>query len=92
MSYCGDNFVFVGLVERDQFTQRRGRDHHAGRMHAGVARHAFEALRDVQHFLDARVLGGQLVELRLHLARFFQLDVERLRGDQLGDAVHVGDS
>ena len=85
-----DNFVFVGLVERNQLLERRGRNHHARRVHAGVARHPFQALRDVQHFLHARVLGGQLIDLRLHLARLGELDVERHGGDQLGDSVHVG--
>ena len=86
----GDDFVFVGLVERNQFPQRQRRDHHAGRVDAGIARHALQALRDVQDFLDAGLLAGQLVDLRLHLARLGELDVQRHGRDQLGDPVHVG--
>ena len=56
----GDDFVAVGLVQRDEFLERLRRDHHAGGVHRAVAREAFEAQRDLEHFFDARVLFGEL--------------------------------
>ena len=85
-----DNFVFVGLVERDDVAQRQRRNHNAGRVNAGVARHAFQALGYFQNLFYFGIRAGQRIELRLHLARLLQLDVERHGGDQLGDAVDFG--
>ena len=80
----GDDFVPVGLVQRDQILQRLGRDDDAGGVHAGVARQAFQALRDVQHFLDARILRWPGRRSRGSiLMRLFELDVERLVGTSL---------
>ena len=87
-----DNFVFVGLVERDDLAQRQRRNHHARRVDAGVARHALQALGHFENFFDFGIGAGQRIELRLHLARLLQLDVERHGGDQLGDAVDFAEA
>ena len=84
----GDDFVFVGLVKRDQIFERDRGNYHAGRVHAAVARHPLNFLRNLQHLGDARIFGGQFGDGRLPGDGVLQLDVER-EGDQFGDAINV---
>ncbi len=73
----GDNFVFAGFAERHKLPERHRRDHHARRVHAGVARHPLHFARHFQHFLEPRILAGRFLNGRLLLHGFLQLDVER---------------
>src|SRR5258708_28011678 len=57
-------------------------------MHGSVARHAFQLVRHLQHFLQPGIFAYRVLNGGLLLHRLFQLDVE-LRGDQFRDAVHV---
>ena len=87
----GDDFIPVGAGERDDVSQRLGRDDDARGVHGRIAREAFEAQRHIEHFLNARVLFGEFFETRLRRDGVLQLDVEDVR-HQLGDAVHVGEA
>ena len=51
-----DDFVVGPLVERRVLGDRLRRDHHAGGVHRGVARHAFEPAGDREQLLDLRVV------------------------------------
>ena len=59
MSYCVTISSRLVLYSGTRSLQRLRRDHDAGGVHRAVARQAFEAQRDVEHFLDARVLLAQ---------------------------------
>ena len=84
------NFVAVRLVQRDQVFERLRRDDDAGGVHRAVARQAFQAERDLQHIVDARVFLRRLVEAGLLLDGLLQRDVERRR-HHLGEALHIGE-
>ena len=71
-----DNFVFVGLVQRNDVGQRHRRNHYARRMHAGVPRHPLQPLRDVQHLFHARVLLRRFQNRRLLRHRLLQRDLQ----------------
>ena len=86
-----DNFFPVGAVERDEFLQRLRRDHHAGGVHRAVARHAFQAQRDLQDLGHARIFALQLAEARLGFHGVVERDVQDV-GHQLGEALHVGEA
>ena len=75
-------------VQRREFRQLRGRDHHAAGVHAGVAREPFERLRQVDEVLDLLVFLVEPLELGLLLQRVIQRDAE-FEGNQLGDLVDV---
>ena len=77
------------LVERRVVGDRPRRDDDAGGVHRGVARHALEALADVEDLLDLRVLRRHVLEDRVLGERLVERHVERRR-DLLGDAVDVG--
>ena len=64
-------------------------DDHARRVHARVARVAFERRRLIEQFLDPQVLAVHPFELGLFLESLGDGDVELL-GHQLGDAIHFG--
>ena len=77
------------LVERRVLGDRPRRDDHAGGVHRGVARHAFEAPGDGEQLLDLRIVLLHLLERRVLLERLVERHVERRR-DLLGDLVDVG--
>ena len=92
------------LVQRAEIGQLARGNHHAARVHADVACHAFELLGhfnqclDVFFFVDAlgqHGLGldgvGVLVALLLGVGRVLERDVQaRLVGNELGDAIAEG--
>ena len=92
------------LVQRAEIGQLARGNHHAARVHADVACHAFELLGhfnqclDVFFFVDAlgqHGLGldgvGVLVALLLRIGRVLERDVQaRLVGNELGDAIAEG--
>ncbi len=57
----GDNFVFAGLAKGNEFPQRHRRNDDARGVHPGVARHAFHFAGHFQHFFQARILAGRLL-------------------------------
>ncbi len=83
------DFVALPLVERRVVGDRPGRDHDAGGVHRGVARHPLETAADVEDLLDLRVLRRHVLEDRVLGERLVERHVERRR-DLLGDVVDVG--
>ena len=57
------------LVQRAEVGQLARGDQHAAGVHADVARHAFELLRQLDQGLDVLFLGDSLGQQRLHLDR-----------------------
>ena len=79
------------LVQRREIGELARGDQHAAGMHADVARHAFELLRQRQQRLDVFFLFQPLGQHRLGLDRAVDRDVlPRLVRDQLADAVAEG--
>ena len=85
----GDDFVLVGLVERNHFPQRLGRDDHAGGVGGGVAREPFQAAGYVQHLLDLRFAFVALPQGSRLAQGLVNRDVQ-LRRHHLGQAVGLG--
>ena len=81
------DFFLVRLVQRYDFGERLGRNHHAGRVGRGVPRQTFEAHGHIdQRFVRAVFAGG--FQLRRLLQRFFERNVQRQR-NHFRQAIHV---
>jgi hypothetical protein len=81
----GDDFVLVGLVERDDLVDRHRGDHHTRGMDGRVARQPLEARTDLHDLADLRVglhFRGQAVDRPRRVGQRF-LHV----GEHLGHAV-----
>ena len=85
----GDDFVVLGPVQRDQFSERARRNYYAGRVHAGVAHHAFEFFCSLNQLANLAIFFHGLAELRGVFDGLIERDIE-LRGDHLRDAVDIG--
>ena len=83
------DFVPRPLVERRVVGDRTWCDHHAGGVDRRMARHAFEALADVDDFLDLGVLRHHVLEDRVLGERLLERHVERRR-DLLRDPIDIG--
>ena len=73
----GRDFVARALVERRVVGDRARRDHDAGRVHRGVARHPLETPADVDDLLDLGVLRRHVLEDRVLGERLVERHVER---------------
>ena len=78
-------------AKRDDVVERTRRDDHARGVHALVARVVLEALRMVEHALDARVGRHELGELGLLLQRHVERDLE-LVGHEVREVLPLGGS
>ena len=85
----GDDFVVLGLVQRDEIGERARRDHHSSCVHSGVAHQPFQLSRRLDQFANLAVSFNGLAQLGRIFNRLLNRDVE-LRGHHLGDAVDVG--
>ena len=79
---------WCGRAERVASAVRR--DHHAGGMHRTVARHAFQAPRDLQDLGHALLLF-QFAKTRLGFHGIVERDIQDV-GHQFGEALHVGEA
>ncbi len=88
-----DNFVFAGLVERNQLAQRHRRNHHARRVHrrrcapSPPALHATSSTSLRRGSLRASFLNGAAPACMASFSLMLSVS-----GDQLGDAIHVGEA
>jgi len=77
-----------GAIERREVREPPGRDEHAARVHAHVAREALQRLRERHQLGDFLLLLHQLLQLRLDEESLLERDAD-LEGNQLRDAVHL---
>ncbi len=82
--------VLLAAVERHEFGQRSRGDHHAGRVHRGVARHAFEPPGDASRRSRTRSsFCSRSASAGISVDRRVERHVERA-GNQLRHAVDFG--
>src|SRR5208283_1296593 len=84
-----DDFVVLGLVQRNQLGQGLGGNHYAGRMYAGVANHAFQFFRSLHQLANLAIFLHGFAQLRRIFDGLIERDIQ-LRGDHLGDAIDIG--
>src|SRR5208337_2249237 len=80
------DFVAIGLVDRNEFSERLRRDDDSGSVRGSVTGKTFESKGDLHQIFQAFVGVDGGFELRRFLEGDFEFDAER-GGDELGEAI-----